>query len=284
MKKTIIIAVILLIAIQIFAGVISAKDLAKLSKKEDIIIISARSASDYSSKHITGAINLYHKDLYAEDGVEAMLKPASEIAAILGEKGISADSKVVIYDDGSGKAAGRIYWILKYIGMQDVNILDGHIKAWMKARKPVTKNPTEITPVTFTANVNENIYASMDYVKSNLGNASVMMVDVRSKEEYEGKNEDEKLTRKGHIPGAVNFDYAGLINDKDQIKSKEEIAALLSAAGITKGKEIILYCATSVRAGIVYMALTSIMEFPNVRVYDGAFYEWQSVDANEVSN
>ena len=53
-------------------------------------------------------------------------------------------------------------------------------------------------------------------------------------------------------------------------------------AGITTDKEIILYCASSVRAGIVYIALTSILEFPNVRVYDGAFYEWDADSSNPI--
>ncbi|MCF7918397.1 MAG: sulfurtransferase [Candidatus Cloacimonetes bacterium] len=282
MKRLILLIIVLLISIQVFAGVVTAKELADMMKSENVVVVSARNPSDYASKHITGAINLYPNDLYAAEGVEAMLKPVAEIAKILGETGISADSKIVIYDDGSNKAAGRLYWILKYMGAKDMSILDGHIKSWMKARKPVTAKATEVAPVTFNASVNENIYASMDYVRSHLADKGVLLVDVRSPEEFMGKNEDEKLKRKGHIPGAINFNYVQLLNEDETLKSKEEIAALLKSANITSDKEIILYCATSVRAGIVYVALTSLLDYPQVRVYDGAFYEWDSDSSNLV--
>ena len=283
MKKLILIALIILLSIQIvFGGVISAKDLAQLVKKENVVIVSARNEADYSKKHIKDAVNLYHNDLYKTEGVDALLKPAEEIAVILGNKGISETSKIVIYDDGENKLAGRIYWILDYLGAQDISILDGHIKSWMKARLPVTLNVTEIVPAVFVPKVNNDIYASMDYVKSNKDKADVILVDVRSADEFTGKAEDEKLQRKGYIPGAINFEYKNIINEDGTIKTREEMVKLLIAAGITSDKEVILYCATSVRAGIIYMALKSMLDYPRVRVYDGAYYEWESVSSNPV--
>jgi len=253
-----------------------------MTKEGEVVIISARTPEDFASKHVKGAVNVDHKALYKEDGVKSMLKSPAEIAAILGEKGISVDSKIVIYDGGSCKSAGRLYWILQYMGAADVNILDGHIKAWMKARKPVTSKATEVTAATFTPAVNENIYASMDYVKGKVGDPGVLLVDVRSKDEFDGIGEDENITRNGHIPGAVQFEFKQILTDDGALKSKDDIAALLTAAGITADKEIVLYCASSVRAGIVFAALTDVMEFPNVKVYDGAFYEWNSDTANPV--
>jgi thiosulfate/3-mercaptopyruvate sulfurtransferase len=282
MKKIIGLLLILLIVQTAFAGLVTAKELAQLSKDEAVVIVSARPPADYASKHITGAINLDHNTLYNETGVKSMLKSPAEIAAILGEKGISETSKIVIYDSGSCKAAGRLYWILKYMGAQDVNLLDGHIKSWMKARKPVTSQPTEVTPVTFTPAVDASIYASLDYVKANLENPGILLVDVRSLEEFEGNDSDENITRKGHIPGAIHFQFDSVINEDGAMKSKEEITALLQEAGLTADKEIVLYCASSVRAGIVFVALTDVMGFTNVKVYDGAFYEWNADSANPV--
>ncbi|MFC1887529.1 sulfurtransferase [Candidatus Cloacimonadota bacterium] len=283
MKKILAILLVLFVASQlVFAGLVTAKELAAMTKEGEVVIISARPPADYSSKHITGAVNIDHKTLYKTEGVSSMLKDPAEIAAILGEKGINENSKIVIYDGGSNKTAGRLYWILKYMGAKDVNILDGHIKAWMKARKPVTSKATEITPVTFTPTVDQSIYASMDYIKANLENPDILLVDVRSMEEFEGRNEDDNLTRKGHIPGAVQFEYSQVFDADGVMKSKEEIGALLTEAGISADKEIVIYCATSVRAGIVFAALKDIMEFPNVKVFDGAFYEWDSKAINPI--
>ncbi len=281
MKKILGILLLIVVSSQlVFAGVISAKELKDLAKSGDVIIVSARQTADYSKKHIKGAVNIYHKDLYKAEGIDAMLKSPEEIAAIFGAKGITENSKIVIYDNGKNKLAGRLYWIFNYLGASDVSILEGHLKSWGKVRGKVTKNPTEITAATFTAASNAAIYADMDYVKANKDKS--ILVDVRSADEFGGIDEDEKVIRPGHIPGAVNFDYKNVITEEGTIKSKEEIAELFKAAGITADKEVILYCASSVRAGIVYMALTSILEFPNVRVYDGAYYEWSADVENPI--
>ncbi len=282
MKKLIGILILLLAVQLVFAGVVSAKELKALAKSGDVIIVSTRQASDYSSKHIDGAINIDHKSLYKTDGVSSMLKSTNEIAKIFGEKGISANSKIVIYDTGSNKAAGRLYWIFKYMGASDVNILDGHLKGWGKVRGKVTKNATKITPTTFNAAPDKAILTDMAYVKAHKGDANVVLLDVRSADEFAGKDTDKNLKRYGHIPGAVNLEYKAVVNEDGTIKSKDEITKAMNAAGVTSDKEIILYCATSVRAGIVYMALKDILGYPNVKVYDGAYYEWESDTANPI--
>ena len=282
MKKIIGILIILLAVQLVFAGVISAKELKALAKSGDVIIVSARQASNYSSKHIDGAINIDHKSLYKAEGVSSMLKSVDEIAKIFGDKGISEKSKIVIYDTGSNKAAGRLYWIFKYLGATDVNILDGHLKGWGKVRGKVTKNATKITPATFNVTLNEAISTDIAYVKMHKDDANVVLLDVRSSDEFAGTDTDENIKRYGHIPGAVNLEFKAVVNDDGTIKSKDEIVAAMSAVGVTDDKEVILYCASSVRAGIVFMTIKDILGYGNVKVYDGAFYEWQSDTNNPV--
>ncbi|NQT65223.1 MAG: sulfurtransferase [FCB group bacterium] len=282
MKKIIGILIILLAVQLVFAGVISAKELKTLAKDGEVVIVSTRDASDYSSKHIDGAINIDHKSLYKAEGVPSMLKSANEIAKILGEKGISEKSKIVIYDTGSNKAAGRLYWIFKYLGVADVNILDGHLKGWGKVRGKVTKEATKLSPTTFNPTVNASILADMSYVKEHKNDSNVVLLDVRSEDEFAGTDTDKNIKRYGHIPSATNLEFKAVVNEDGTIKSKEEIAAAMNAAGITSDKEVVLYCATSVRAGIVYLALKDILGYPNVKVYDGAYYEWESVTDNPI--
>ncbi|MDA3885417.1 MAG: sulfurtransferase [Candidatus Delongbacteria bacterium] len=275
MKKYIGMIVILLIGTQfLFSGVISAKDAEKLVKKDKAVLVSARPAGDYSKKHAKGAVNVDLDTFYKPEGVKVMLKSPEEIAKVLGQQGLTTDKKIIVYA-GSNNAAGRLYWVLKYMGAKDVDILDGNIKGWKKARKPITNKKTEIEAAEFKPAVQADLYADMAYVKANLKNDKVTLVDVRSIEEFEGKDPDNaNITRKGHIPSAVHFENKSVFNDDDTVKTKDEIIAAAKAAGITADKEIILYCASSVRAGIVFVALKDVAEFPNVKVYDGAYWEW----------
>ena len=263
-----------------YAETISPKALAKLMKDENVVIVSARKPADYSTVHIKGAVNVWHKDLYQEGEIKGLLISPEEIAKNLGSKGISQDNILVVYDGGKNKFAGRLYWIFDYLGCEDVRILDGQMKKWRKARKPVTKKATTVSPTTFKASPDEAEIAATKYVKAHLNDANVVIVDVRSKEEYEG--EKGETERKGHIPGAILFEYKNVLNEDGTIKSKEELAGLAEAAGIGSDKEIILYRETSVRAGIVYMAFKAILGFPNAKVYDGALYEWTADPSNPV--
>ena len=209
-----------------------------------------------------------------------MLKPDAEIAKILGEAGISNDMPLILYDEGSGKNSGRVYWILKYMGASDVKVLNGQMKVWKMKRKPVTDSIPSVKKTTFIPNTDNSILADMSDVKAAIENPNAVIVDVRSPEEYTGIAETE--LRKGHVPGAVNIEFSEVLNHRSELKTKDEILALFQAKGVSPDKEVILYCETSVRAGIVFLALKSVAGFPDVKVYDGAYLEWQATASNPV--
>jgi thiosulfate/3-mercaptopyruvate sulfurtransferase len=251
-------------------GVITVDELADMMDDANLRIISARQPDDYDKVHIKNAVNVWHKDLYQAGDVTGLLKSPEELAGIFGAKGISDTSTIVIYDDGSNKAAGRLYWILEYLGADDVRILDGHMKMWRKGRKPVTKDVPSFEPVTFTASPDEDAVATVDELQGD----GVLLVDVRSEDEYNGTTGESE--RKGHIPGAVWYEYTNVVNDDGTVKSEPELRESLTAAGITPDKDVILYCETSVRAGVVYLVLHDMLGYPRVQVYDGAYQEWAS--------
>ena len=273
MKKLILIVFVCFLGMQMtFAqDIISVKEFLKIKKDPNVVLVSARKPADYKKVHIAGAININHKDLY-KASPKSTLKSSAEIAKILGEKGLSNTNTIVLYDNGSGKYSGRLYWILKYLGAKDVKLLDGHMKAWRMARKPVTKNPANRKATTFAVNLNKGAITNIAQVKKASTNAASIIVDVRSADEFKGIKES-KLP-KGHIPSAINLEFKKVLTSKGKLKSKEELQALFTAAGVSKDKEVILYCESSVRAGIVYLALTTALDYPNVKVYDGALFEW----------
>ena len=267
-----------LLSQSIFAqgDIITAKELAKIIKNPELVIVSARKPSDYSKVHIKNAVNINHKDLYQKGDIEGLLKDPAEIAKEFGAKGITEKSKIVIYDNGSCKYSARLYWIFKYLGATDVKILSGHMDAWKKARKPVTKNPTKVKAKTFNVKLDKSVFAEMKDVKK----PGITLVDVRPLDEFNGTSVKHKSV--GHIPGAIQLEFKNFVNPNGTVKSKDQIAAIAKKAGLSADKEIILYCATSIRAGIVFLALKSILGYENVKVYEGALNEWKTVASNKI--
>ena len=259
---------------------ISPKELTGMMNDNNVIIVSGRNVKDYKKVHIEGAVNIWHKDMYKDGEIKGLLKSSSKLAKLFGKQGISEKKTIVVYDEGKNKASGRLYWVFKYLGCKNVKLLNGGLKSWRGERNPLTKKATKIKAATFVPKVNKEIIVSMKYIKQHLKDSKVVIVDARSKDEYSGKKGE--IARKGHIPGAIEFEFKKLFNKKGVIKPKAELEKLTKAAGITSNKEIILYCETSVRAGIVFMVLKSILKYPKVKVYDGAFYEWSADASNPV--
>ncbi|MCK5839845.1 MAG: sulfurtransferase, partial [Bacteroidales bacterium] len=227
---------------------ISAKELKGMINDENVVIASTRKAEDYSKSHITNAVNVYPFDLYKPGDMKGLLQTPEEMAAVFGSKGISNTKTIVVYDGAKGVLAGRLFWIFDYMGCKDVRILDGQLGAWRKARGPLTKNKTEKDAVTFNFTLEKSFIISTDAVKGYLNDSKAVMVDTRSKAEFDG--EKGEITRKGHIPGAIHFEYKNVVAENGMLKKKEELQSIFSDAGITSDKKVILYCETSNRAGI----------------------------------
>jgi thiosulfate/3-mercaptopyruvate sulfurtransferase len=271
-----IVALFLTAAVTAQGDIISAKDFVKLAKTDkNLVIIDASKADSYSKVHVRNAVNIPHATLYQESEIEGLIKKPEELAAIFGEKGVSEKNNIVVYDDGSQKYSSRVYWILKYLGAPNVQILHKDMDEWRDARVPVTKMPTSAKNTTFTPSVNNAVIADIAYVKS----GKAMLIDVRSADEFDGSADNSD----GHLPGAINLDYKELLTDTEAFKSKDEMQKVLDNYGINQNTAVVAYCRTSVRATVLYAALVNVMGYNKVKVYDGAYTEWVGM-GNDVTS
>lgn len=257
---------------------ISADNLSKVMNNPSLVIISGEAETEYNKVHIRNAINIPYDKLHKPGNIEGLLITPAEIAKMLGEKGVTENSMIVVYDEGSGRYAGRLYFVLKYLGAGNVKMLDGGMEAWKAGRKPVTKNPTIVKAAKFTPKVNNSIMGSMQEASAAAGNNKVVLVDARAKGEFEGREEGSK----GHLPGAVNIEFKELLDAKGNFKSKAELEKVYAAKGVSKDKTVIIYCSTGVRAGVHFLALTTTLGYPNVKVYDGGYNEFVSANGSKI--
>jgi thiosulfate/3-mercaptopyruvate sulfurtransferase len=271
MKKIFILAVIFFLTGRFVQAqdLISVADLAKDLKNSELIIVSAELETEFEKVHITNAVNVSYKSLFKPGTVEGLMLPDDQIAKLFGDQGITEGKKIVVYDEGSMKYSGRVYWILKYLGAQDVKVLNGGLDAWKAGRKPVTKNPSIIKKATFTAKPNSSMLASVDEVKASQGKPNTIILDVREANEFKGLDGKSK----GHIPGSVNIEHLSLLT-AGIMKSKTDLEKVFAAQGVTKDKTIYLICSSGVRTGKVYLALVKELGYANVKVMNGGFNEW----------
>ena len=245
----------------------TVKEVASKLMDKNSVIIDARPAKSYKKVHIRNSVNIPISELSTDEPVEGMLKSKEEISKILGKHGVSPDKNIYIYCT-KGNSAGRMYWILKMMGAQNVKLLDGNMDAWKAGRKPVTRNPTMVRKASFPAEMNSESLVTLNDVKAKMGSA--LLVDARKESYFNGTDPKSK----GHIKGAIGIPSEMMLNEDGLLKSADELKKLFDSKGVTKDKEVILYCQSATRAGLLYNVLTSVLNYPDVKVYDGAYNEW----------
>ena len=167
--------------------------------------------------------------------------PAAQLEKVFGDRGISSDTRVIIYDVGRETKAGRLFWTLEYAGHTKVAYLNGGFKKWQKEGLPVATEETKVTAVKFTVKLKAVTLATKDDVLSALGKPGNAFVDTRTPAEYRG--DDLRAKRGGHIPGAVNVDWVTQFTSDDApvLKSAAELKKMYEDLGVTRDKTVYVY-------------------------------------------
>jgi len=157
----------------------------------NVVIIDARTTG-YETSHIPKAINLKFGD-YLTPGTG--LKDLASLQNQLGAAGLKRNSRIVIYDDTTASfgAAGRIFWMLEYLGCNDVHILDGGWDKWVADKRPTKTVIQTRSSQTYVASVNDGLRATSNHILERLmalddtnSNDDFAVVDARTNEEYIG--------------------------------------------------------------------------------------------------
>ena len=281
MFKKLFVFFIAVLNLQSFAQrpLISATDFAvEVKTSKSLVVIDVNTPEVYARQHIQGAINLYFKDLYKTGAVEGQLKPNEELVNLLGNKGISDKSKIVVYDDGSNKHNSRVWWILKSLGAQDAYILHFNTAELAATGIQLTATPSIGKATTFI--LSESSYKSLAMADVQKMAEGTLLLDGREKDEFDGVDSARKS--RGHIPGAVWMNYKEVLTATGAYKSKDEIIAAAAKFGAATEKPIVVYCNSGVKASVMYVAFKEIAGFRNVQYYAGSYAEWVSVPENPI--
>jgi thiosulfate/3-mercaptopyruvate sulfurtransferase len=257
--------------------VVSAEWLAANGSGSELVIIDTRGPDDYAAGHIPGAVNVPRKATYEADPLRNGDSAAIPvIERLFSAAGVSTDTPVILYDDGTYRDAGRVFWVLEVHGHPHVAVLDGGLGAWSQRGLPLSAEPARPQPRQFIANLQPDRLASKLQVAQSTLHPGVTILDARSREEYVG--EASKADRAGHIPTAINVDAGRSLAPGEagvcSILSPEELATVY--ANVPESGRVIAYCTTGTRSSLSYLVLRTMGR--DVALYDGSWREW-SADA-----
>lgn len=230
----------------------------------------------YKAGHIPGAVFLHcDRDLSGpmtgSNGRHPLPDPA-RLAERLGEIGIGATTQVVVYDDAQGMIAGRLWWLLRWLGHDAVALLDGGLQAWQAAGGALTEVLPTLIPRTFVSRP-QDMLVKAGYVLERIETPQMHLIDARGPDRFRGENETIDPVG-GHIPGAVNrFFKDNLLPDGHFKPAAELRAEWLAVLAGSAPDQVIHQCGSGVSACLNVVAM-EIAGLPGSRLYAGSWSEW----------
>ena len=238
------------------------------------VVLDAREKAKFEVGHIPDSIWVDHT-AWAKafgDGTDA-----KGWSARIGELGLTAQSKVVVFDENQGKEAARIWWILRYWGLADVRLLNGGWKGWTAAKQDITKDPTVVTAAKFEAVAQADRLATKKFLIKAIEDGKLQIVDARSEKEFCGT---EKMNNKkaGAMPGAKQLEWTDLLEPTTQrFKPADDLKKLFADAGIALDKPSATHCQSGGRASVMAFGM-ELMGAKDVRNYYLSWSEWGNAD------
>ena len=267
-----------------FTTLISVEELKQHIGQPDVVIIDCRFSlanpnegrQQYENGHIPGAFYAHlDEDLSGEiipgtTGLHPLPSP-SDFAAYCGHWGINEDSQVIVYDQGHGGIAARLWWMLRWLGHEAVAVLNGGFLAWEKEGGEMSTEQLQAIPREFNAKSQLAWPVEANDVNLASENTEIPLIDSRTAPRYRGKEEPIDPVA-GHIPGAINLPFTenlnaeGLWLDKDKLKERFE-------AYVKGDYTPIFYCGSGVTACHNILALKHA-GLGDAYLYPGSWSEW----------
>ncbi len=269
-----------------FTTLISVEGLAQYLGDPNWVVVDCRfwlddtekGRIDYQISHIPGALYAHlDEDLSARiipgQTGRHPLPDVEILAARFASWGIGNQSQVVVYDDRGGMIAARLWWLLRWLGLEAVAVLDGGFPAWVAAGQAVTADVATPGPQEFVPQMQAEMVLTAEDVLRYFGDAGRLLVDSRAPERYRGETEPIDPVA-GRIPGAINYFWGQNLDSKNHFELKDVLRGRFdNLFEDIPAQNVTFYCGSGVTAAHNALAVAHAgLGMP--KIYAGSWSEW----------
>ena len=258
--------------------IVSTEWLGKHLEDESLVLLQVGEKDEFTAAHIPRAQLIQTADISTPrgQGLTLEMPPVDQLKATFEKLGISDKSRIVIY---FGKdwvtPTARVFLTLDYLGLGNrTSILDGGLPAWRAENRPVTAEVVEPKKGTLTPHPNTKLIVDAVWVKNNLSDPNVRILDARAPQFYTGA-EKGRMPRGGHIPQARNIPFSSLVEESsNKFKSPTALKELFTQAEVKPKSSVATYCHIGQQASLLYFVARYLGY--DAHVYDGSFEDWSN--------
>ena len=199
-----------------------------------------------------------------------------KFAICLSSVGMGTDMQAVVYDRNGANYCGRLWWMLKWAGHENVAVLDGGLQAWQAAGGAV--NSAE-EPAHFQTNFllkpERATLVDANHVAQQLGSPTQTLMDARATPRFKGEVEPLDPVA-GHIPGALNRPFSQNLAADGKFKSAEALQAEFAALlGQRDPAGVVHHCGSGVSA-LPNLIAMEVAGLGLTALYAGSWSDWCS--------
>src|SRR2546421_9192724 len=247
---------------------------AKLGDPSRRVVEVDEDTSLYAKGHIPGAI-AWNWKTQLHDPLRREFIDQKQLANLLKSSGVGPDTTVVLYAGNNNWFSAYTFWLLRYLGFDNVKLLNGGRKKWELESRQLTSDVPDVAPASSAPTlgaVRPELRALRDEVIQSVAARDKAWVDVRSPEEFRGDLlapphlPQEQAQVPGHIPGASNIPWSKAAAEDGTFRSADQLKELYADAGVSGDKPIIAYCRIGERSshsGCVPTELLAYDKFTN---------------------
>lgn len=272
------------------APLLTPAELNALASDPAVRLVDIRPAQDYSADHIPGAVSAPYGQWRGPATNPGQLPQVDALTSLVRRLGLGKDSHAVVVSSGADStdfgASARVYWTLKYLGLNNLSILNGGVKAWSDAGLPQNQAVPQVAASSYTPVLNTALIATQDQVAAQIGNPQTRLIDARPANFFEGKVKAPAAKVPGTIHTAVSLSFDRWFKPGTSIFVSTEEARKIAARDLAKpADETISFCNTGHWAAIDWFALSEVVGQKNVKLYPASLVEWtQSPEALPMDN
>jgi len=252
--------------------------LAKHLDDDSLVLLQVGEKDEFTAAHIPRAQFIQTSDVSTPrgQGLTLQLPTVEQLKTTFEKLGVSDSSRIVVYVSKDWHTpAARIFMTLDYLGLGErTSMLDGGLPAWRTEGKPVTSEIVEPKKGKLMPRPNNKLVVDADWVKNNLSNSNVRILDARASQFYTGA-EQGRMPRGGRIPSARNIPYSSLVEESNnKFKKADALRKLFTEAGVNTKTTVATYCHIGQQASLLYFVARYLGY--DAHLYDGSFEEWSN--------
>lgn len=264
---------------------VSTQWLAEELGKPDLVVFDATKylpnepkdgRAEFVRAHIAGA-RYFDIDQIADPDTDLphMVPTPGRFAKLMGELGVSNQSRVVFYDQKGLASAARGWWLMGLFGHDNAAVLDGGLPKWQREGRAVEAGePKPPRSATFRPDFRAARLRGIGDVLRNVRAQAELVLDARAAGRFTGEVPEPRAgMRSGHIPHSASLPYTELLDPDGTFRPADAVRARLEQAGVDGVRPVVTSCGSGVTACILTLGLR-VAGLPEGAVYDGSWTEW----------